>query len=68
MFPQFARLYMCPFTDEEIYTDRTAFWSNVYGLNFSSLMFVPLSAFPSHCAYALTLTDHLRRSVRSMNQ
>eukprot|EP00727_Mastigamoeba_balamuthi_P006866 m51a1_g280 putative arginine n-methyltransferase 6 (428) ;mRNA; f:273560-275540 len=45
MFPSEAKLYLAPFSDEN-YQNRTAFWSNVYGWDFSCI--VP---FATKCHY-----------------
>ncbi len=40
VWPSHAQLYLVPCTAEEVYRDKVTFWENVYGFDFSPLVYV----------------------------
>jgi len=52
MFPSSARLYLSPFTNEEFYNEKTSFWKNIYGFDFS-----PMIPYVKECYFKDPLVD-----------
>jgi len=52
MFPAWANIFMCPFTDEQLYIDKIDFWNDIYGIDFS-----PMIPFAKKCAFEEPLID-----------
>ena len=49
MYPSKATMYLAPFTDEEYYNDKVNYWKNVYGIDFSAIMYLLFISSITNC-------------------